>query len=206
MPRHSSTDGMLHGFQLWINLPARDKMCKPRYQDYQAGDIPVASAEGVSVRVMAGGWRRLWLHPRRRRLAAPRPQHQHPASPLLAASRTQASPWHHGPRRPATHIPGPHTRPAAGESLGASGPIKMRNPGMLLDVRVSKGGSFEQPVGPSCWAPARARQQARRGQARPGGSCTDQTCRGSFCQPPGPGPLPRGPRLGSSSSWLPPCL
>jgi quercetin 2,3-dioxygenase len=29
------TDGVLHGFQLWINLPAKDKMTKPRYQDYQ---------------------------------------------------------------------------------------------------------------------------------------------------------------------------
>lgn len=59
-----------------------------RYQDYQAKDIPVAEAEGVKVRVMAG------------------------------------------------------------TSLGVSGPIKMRNPGMLLDVRLDKGASFSQPVPP----------------------------------------------------------
>lgn len=39
------------GFQLWINLPAKDKMMKPRYQDYQAEDIPVAEKDGAS-----GGW------------------------------------------------------------------------------------------------------------------------------------------------------
>jgi len=89
MPR--VTDGILHGFQLWINLPKKDKMCKPRYQDYQAKDIPIASGgDGVSVRVMAG------------------------------------------------------------ETFGVSGPIKMRNPGMLLDVRLSKGATITQAV-PSDW-------------------------------------------------------
>ena len=77
---------MLHGFQLWINLPAKDKMCKPWYQDYQAAAIPIVDKDGASVRVMAG------------------------------------------------------------ESLGARGPLIMRNPGMLLDVRLSKGASFTQPV------------------------------------------------------------
>lgn len=49
------TDGDLWGFQLWINLPAKDKMIKPRYQDYQAEDIPtVTGNDGCSVRVMAG--------------------------------------------------------------------------------------------------------------------------------------------------------
>jgi redox-sensitive bicupin YhaK (pirin superfamily) len=48
--------GTLHGFQLWINLPKRDKMLKPRYQDTTSERIPVArSADGkVSVRVIAG--------------------------------------------------------------------------------------------------------------------------------------------------------
>jgi quercetin 2,3-dioxygenase len=48
--------GLLHGFQLWINLPRRDKMLKPRYQDTAAATIPVAvSPDGtVQVKVIAG--------------------------------------------------------------------------------------------------------------------------------------------------------
>jgi len=84
------TDGDLHGFQLWINLPAKDKMVKPRYQDLQANDIPVAETTGASVRVMAGS------------------------------------------------------------SHGISGPLKMRNPGMLLDVRLEPGAEWTQEV-PEEW-------------------------------------------------------
>jgi quercetin 2,3-dioxygenase len=49
------TGGRLHGFQLWVNLPSRDKMAKPRYQDIPASKIPVAHIgnEGI-VRVIAG--------------------------------------------------------------------------------------------------------------------------------------------------------
>ena len=48
--------GTLHGFQVWVNLPARDKMMPPRYQDIPASRIPeAASADGkVKVRVIAG--------------------------------------------------------------------------------------------------------------------------------------------------------
>src|SRR5690606_4809932 len=49
-------DGRLGGFQLWLNLPARDNMCPPGYRDIQSGDIPEACpAPGVLVRVLAGG-------------------------------------------------------------------------------------------------------------------------------------------------------
>jgi redox-sensitive bicupin YhaK (pirin superfamily) len=34
-------DGKLHGFQMWVNLPSKMKMCPPRYQDFQANQIPV---------------------------------------------------------------------------------------------------------------------------------------------------------------------
>ena len=33
-------DGLMWGFQLWVNLPATDKMCEPRYQDIPASDVP----------------------------------------------------------------------------------------------------------------------------------------------------------------------
>src|SRR5436305_8865957 len=48
--------GRMHGFQLWVNLPQRDKMVKPRYQEIPSGKIPKAtSADGlVSVTVIAG--------------------------------------------------------------------------------------------------------------------------------------------------------
>lgn len=48
-------DGMLEGFQLWVNLPAEHKMDKPAYQEYSAEHIPVESRQGgVEVRVISG--------------------------------------------------------------------------------------------------------------------------------------------------------
>ena len=48
-------DGLMWGFQLWVNLPARDKLCAPRYQDVAPELIPQAEAPGgARVRVVAG--------------------------------------------------------------------------------------------------------------------------------------------------------
>ncbi|WP_266180127.1 pirin family protein [Dyella humicola] len=48
-------DGLMWGFQLWVNLPAKDKMIAPRYQDIGPERIPVTHpAEGVEVKVIAG--------------------------------------------------------------------------------------------------------------------------------------------------------
>jgi len=48
-------DGLMWGFQLWVNLPARDKMCAPAYQDIDPERVPqVSPAEGVTIRVLAG--------------------------------------------------------------------------------------------------------------------------------------------------------
>ena len=48
-------DGLMWGFQLWVNLPASDKMTAPRYQDIAPEAIPeVPAGEGVKVRVLAG--------------------------------------------------------------------------------------------------------------------------------------------------------
>ena len=48
--------GRMHGFQLWVNLPQREKMTKPRYQEIPRSRIPQAtSVDGlVTVRVIAG--------------------------------------------------------------------------------------------------------------------------------------------------------
>ena len=47
--------GLMRGFQLWVNLPAKDKMAAPRYQDIGPERIPVVHpAEGVEVKVIAG--------------------------------------------------------------------------------------------------------------------------------------------------------
>ena len=49
------TDGLMKGFQLWINLPARLKMSEPGYQEFPADRIPVEAREdGVAVKVIAG--------------------------------------------------------------------------------------------------------------------------------------------------------
>ncbi len=52
MPQQEN--GLMWGFQLWVNLPAKDKMTPPRYQDITAEQIPVVEAPGVHVRVIAG--------------------------------------------------------------------------------------------------------------------------------------------------------
>jgi hypothetical protein len=50
-------EGLMRGFQLWVNLPARDKMTAPRYQDIAPEQIPaVNQSPGVTVRVLAGSY------------------------------------------------------------------------------------------------------------------------------------------------------
>jgi redox-sensitive bicupin YhaK (pirin superfamily) len=48
-------DGRMEGFQLWLNLPAKDKMRAPWYRDIQSAEIPeFTTHEGVKVRAIAG--------------------------------------------------------------------------------------------------------------------------------------------------------
>lgn len=48
-------DGLMHGFQLWVNLPASLKMSEPGYRDIPAEEIPTyTTPKGVTLRVIAG--------------------------------------------------------------------------------------------------------------------------------------------------------
>ena len=48
-------EGRMEGFQLWLNLPAKDKMTAPWYRDFQSDAIPeFTTNEGVTARVIAG--------------------------------------------------------------------------------------------------------------------------------------------------------
>lgn len=47
--------GVMEGFQLWLNLPAKNKLCEPWYRDIQSQSMPeVTTTHGVLVRVIAG--------------------------------------------------------------------------------------------------------------------------------------------------------
>jgi redox-sensitive bicupin YhaK (pirin superfamily) len=47
-------DDTVHGFQLWVNLPAAHKMVPPRYQDLRGNKVPVRREDGAEVRVFSG--------------------------------------------------------------------------------------------------------------------------------------------------------
>jgi len=47
-------EGLMWGFQLWVNLPARDKMQSPGYQEFRPEEIPYVEQDGMKVNVIAG--------------------------------------------------------------------------------------------------------------------------------------------------------
>jgi redox-sensitive bicupin YhaK (pirin superfamily) len=53
MPQQKN--GLLYGFQIWINLPSHEKMCKPQYQEVQCKNIPIDSlVKGQKIKVISG--------------------------------------------------------------------------------------------------------------------------------------------------------
>ena len=50
------TEGRMRGFQLWLNLPAQEKMNAPGYRDIAAAEIPVVKVAGGAVKVIAGAF------------------------------------------------------------------------------------------------------------------------------------------------------
>jgi quercetin 2,3-dioxygenase len=95
-------EGVMEGFQLWLNLPGKDKLCKPWYRDIQSDSIPEVTVaadgpgEGVRVRVISGS-----SHGTQG--AMHRPASDYPTDPLYldlhfpstGASVTQAVPQSH---------------------------------------------------------------------------------------------------------------
>jgi redox-sensitive bicupin YhaK (pirin superfamily) len=53
LPRRGPS-GVIYGFQLWVNLPARLKMTQPRYQEVNAATIPSVEKDGATVRIVTG--------------------------------------------------------------------------------------------------------------------------------------------------------
>ena len=53
MPRRGP-EGVVNGFQLWVNLPAAQKMSAPHYQEVVSGTIPLFKDGGLEVRIIAG--------------------------------------------------------------------------------------------------------------------------------------------------------
>ena len=49
-------EGLMRGFQLWVNLPAAEKMKPASYQDIPAANIPVAELDGGRIKVIAGNF------------------------------------------------------------------------------------------------------------------------------------------------------
>jgi redox-sensitive bicupin YhaK (pirin superfamily) len=55
-PDFLESGGVMHGFQIWVNLPAEKKMMNPRYQDVPAAEIPTATSEdGLAKVVVVAG-------------------------------------------------------------------------------------------------------------------------------------------------------
>ncbi len=53
MPKRGAS-GNIYGFQLWVNLPAAQKMGQPRYQEVNSSTIPVVEKDGATIRLVAG--------------------------------------------------------------------------------------------------------------------------------------------------------
>ena len=48
--------GTIEGIQLWVNLPAQNKMTQPKYQEIRKNDIPIIAENKVTHRLVSGNW------------------------------------------------------------------------------------------------------------------------------------------------------
>ena len=54
MPENAEDSKKMKGFQLWVNLPKKEKLCEPAYQEYSSKNIPIYEEEGKWVKIIAG--------------------------------------------------------------------------------------------------------------------------------------------------------
>ena len=107
--------GVMEGFQLWLNLPGRDKLCAPWYRDIQSADIPeFTTPEGVKVRVIAG-------HSHGVAGAMARPTGAYPTDPLYLDLHFPAGGAVFSQPLPAEHNTFTYTYRGTAEVLDASG-------------------------------------------------------------------------------------
>jgi redox-sensitive bicupin YhaK (pirin superfamily) len=132
-----ATGGLFHGTQLWVNLPAADKMIDPRYQDLDAGDTVLLTSPdgGALVRVIAGdvaGYTGA-------ELLLPWPREFNALVYVLAGAGTvgrEARPIHTG--QLAVH--------GAGEALALRATANQESRHAALDVLILGGRPIGQPV------------------------------------------------------------
>jgi quercetin 2,3-dioxygenase len=53
-PEMKAEGGILHGFQIWVNLPRKDKLVKPGYQQFADHEFPIHENQGVRLKLIAG--------------------------------------------------------------------------------------------------------------------------------------------------------
>jgi len=132
-----ASGGLFHGIQLWVNLPAADKMVDPRYQDLEANDSVLLTSPdgGALVRVIAGD------------VAGHRgPGRPTPPSPWSTLPCTPARPWCFPGRRTTTRWS------TCWRAMARSGP----NSGRSTPATSSSTG----PATPSPSQPTRTRRRA----------------------------------------------
>ena len=130
--------GLFHGFQLWVNLPARQKMAPPRYQDIRAGQVGLLSSAdgGALIRVIAGEV-----------AGHAGPGITHTPIALVHATRPPAAPRRR-PGRPAFTARG-NGRPGAGTAGAGRRPVRTGQLAVFGAGDVLTFGADQRAGGPS---------------------------------------------------------
>ncbi len=143
--------GLFHGIQLWVNLPSKDKMIEPRYQNLEADLVTLLSSPdgGALVRLIAGdvaGHAGSWLDAHADHGG---PRHRRPRGPARAAvaaglqrPRLRARRRRHGRRRGGARS----SRASSSCSARVTRSPSQAAPNQALDVLLLGGQPIREPV------------------------------------------------------------